>query len=68
MTENIDIYTEIVWTFSQAMSQNEYKKREKIGKVRFIYKTSICLENIINKFVRFSHNLMEKKEVGMSDK
>ena len=33
---DIDIYTEIVWTFSQAMAK---KKREKTGEVRFIYKT-----------------------------
>ena len=51
------------------MARNEYTKREKTGEVRFIYKTFICLENIINKFERLSHNLMEnKKEAGMSDK
>ena len=39
----------------------------KTGKVRFIYKTFICLENILNKFERLSHNLMEnKKEAGVS--
>ena len=26
---DIDIYTEIVWTFSQAMAKNEYTKRER---------------------------------------
>ena len=51
------------------MAKNEYTKREKTGAVRFFYKTFICLENIINKFERLSHNLMEnKKEAGMSDK
>ena len=51
------------------MAQNEYTKREKTGKVRFIYKTFIYLETIINKFERLSHNLKEnKKEAGMSDK
>ena len=66
---DIDIYTEIVWTLSQAMAENEYTKREKTGEVRFIYKTFIRLETIINKFERFSHNLIEnKKEAGMSDK
>ena len=51
------------------MAKNEYTKREKTGEVRFIYKILICLENIINKFERFSHNLTEnKKETGMSDK
>ena len=35
--------------------------------VRFIYKNLIYLENIVNKFERLSHNLMEnKKEAGMS--
>ena len=66
---DIDIYTEIVWTFSQAMAKNEVTKRQKTGEVRFFYKTFICLENIVNKFERLSHNLMEnKKEEGMSDK
>ena len=32
----IDIYTEIVWTFSQVMAQNEYTKREKTGEVRVV--------------------------------
>ena len=32
----IDIYTEIVWTFSQVMAQNEYRKREKTGEVRVV--------------------------------
>ena len=51
------------------MAINEYTKREKTGEVQFIYKTLICLENIINKFERLLHNLMEnKKEAGMSDK
>ena len=51
------------------MAKNEHTNREKTGKVRFIYKTFSCLEIIINKFERFSHNLMEnKKEAGMSDK
>ena len=51
------------------MAKNEYTKGEKTGEVRFIYKTFICLENIINKFEKLSHNLMEnKKEAGMSDK
>ena len=51
------------------MAKNEYTNREKAGKVRFVYKTFICLKNIINKFERLSHNLMEnKKEAGMSDK
>ena len=51
------------------MTKNEYTKREKNGEVSFTYKTFICLENIINKFERLSHNLMEnKKEAGMSDK
>ena len=51
------------------MAKNEYTKTEKTGKVRFIYKTFIYLENIINKFERLSHNLMKnKKEAGMSDK
>ena len=51
------------------MTENNYTKREKNGEVRFIYKTFICLEIIISKFDRFSHNLMEnKKESGMSDK
>ena len=63
------IFTEIVWAFSQAIAKNEYTKREKIGEVQFIYKTFICLENIINKFERLSHNVMEnKKEAVMSDK
>ena len=62
----IDI--DIVWTFSQAMAKNKERKREKTGEVRFIYNTFICLENIVNKFKRFSHNLMEnKKEAGMSE-
>ena len=64
-----DIYTEFVWTFSQAMAKNEYTKREKTGEVWFIYKPFICLENIINKFERLSHNFMENEnEAGMSDK
>ena len=46
---DIDTYTEIVWTLSQAMAENEYAKREKNGEVRFIYKIFICLETIINK-------------------
>ena len=51
------------------MANNEYTKREKAGEFRFIYKTFICLENIINKFERLSHNFMEnKKEAGTSDK
>ena len=50
------------------MAQNQCTKREKTGEVRFIYKTFICLENIINKFERISQNFMEKKELGMSDK
>ena len=54
----------IVWTFSQAMAKNEFTKREKIEEVRFIYKTLSCLERIINKFERLSHNLMEKKKQG----
>ena len=36
ITENIDIYTEIIWTFSQAMAQNDCTKSEKTGKVRLI--------------------------------
>ena len=50
------------------MAENEYTKREKTGDVRFIYKTFICLETIINKFERLSLNLMVKKEAGMSNK
>ena len=51
------------------MAQNQYAKREKSEEVRFIQKTFICLENMINKFERTSVNLMEdKKEAGMSDK
>ena len=51
------------------MAKNEYTKRGKTGEVRLIYKPFICLENIINKFERLLHNLMEyKKEAGMSDK
>ena len=43
------------------------KQREKTGEVQFIYKTFICLENIVNKFERPSHNILEnKKEAGMS--
>ena len=38
------------------MAKNEYTKREKTGEVWFIYKTFICLENIINKFERLSQN------------
>ena len=35
--------------------------------VRFINKTLICLENIVNNFERLSDNLMEdKKEAGKS--
>ena len=64
ITENIDIYTENVWTFYQAMAQNECTKREKTRKVRFMKKTFICLENVIKKFARISHNLMEKKKQG----
>ena len=33
---SIDIYTEIVRTFSQAMAQNKYTKREMTGEVRFV--------------------------------
>ena len=44
------------------MAQNEYTKREKTGEVRFIWKTFICFEDIINKFERLSHNLMENKK------
>ena len=41
------------------------RQREKTGEVRFIYKTFICLENIINKFESLLYNLMEnKKEAG----
>ena len=57
------------------MAENEYTKKEKTGEVQFIYKTYktyktfICLETIINKFERLSHNLMEnKKDAGMGDK
>ena len=51
------------------MVENEYTKREKARGVRFIYKTFITLETIINKFERLWHNLMEnKKDTGMSDK
>ena len=53
------------------MAENKYTKREreKTREVRFIYKTFICLETIINKFERLSHNLMEdEKDAGMSDK
>ena len=51
------------------MAENEYTKRKKTGEVRFIFKTVICLETIINKIERLSHNLMEnKKEAEMSDK
>ena len=46
------------------MAENEYTKREKTREVRFIYKTFICLETIINKFERLSLNLMEKKKQG----
>ena len=44
------------------MAENEYTKRKKTVEVRFIYKTFIGKENIINKFERFSHNLMENKK------
>ena len=57
------------------MAENKYTKRWKTGEVRFIYKTYktyktfICLETIIDKVERLSHNLMEnKKNAGMSDK
>ena len=57
------------------MAENKYTKRWKTGEVRFIYKTYktyktfICLEIIIDKVERLSHNLMEnKKNAGMSDK
>ena len=33
ITENIDVYTEIVWTLFQAMAENVYTKREKTGEV-----------------------------------
>ena len=50
-------------------SDGQEWKRDKTRKVRFIYKTFICLENIINKIKRLSQNLMENKiEAGMSDK
>ena len=44
------------------MDQNEHTKREKTEKVQFISKTFICFENIINKFERLYHNLMENKK------
>ena len=51
------------------MAKNEYTKRQKAEEVRFTNKTFICLENIINKSDRLSHNLMEnKKEAGMGGK
>ena len=74
ITENIsyidiDIYSGIGCTITQAMAKNEYTKKDKTGEVRFIYKTFICLETINNKFEKLSHNLMEnKKNAGMSDK
>ena len=46
------------------MAQNECTKNEKTGEVRFILKTCICSENIINKFKRLSHNLIEDKKQG----
>ena len=46
------------------MAQNQCTKREKTGEVRFMYKTFICLENIINKFERISQNFMKKKKQG----
>ena len=46
------------------MAEHEYTME-----IRFIYKTFICLETIVNKFARLSYNLMEnKEEAGMSDK
>ena len=66
---DIDIYTEIVWTFPQVMVKNGSTKREKTGEVRFTCKTFLYLESIVNKFERFSQNLMEnKKEAGMGYK
>ena len=51
------------------MAQNQYTNRDKTGEVPFIYKTFICLENIINDFERLLYNLVEnKKEAMISDK
>ena len=51
------------------MTEIEYTKKEKYGKVGFNYKTFICLETIMKKFERLLHNLMENKnDAGMSDK
>ena len=66
---DIDIYIEIVWTLSQVMGENEYRKREKTEEIRFIYKTFICLETITNKFESLPRNMVEnEKDAGMSDK
>ena len=49
------------------MAMNEYTIRER--KLSKFDLTFICLENIISKSERLSHNLMEnKKKAGMSDK
>ena len=51
------------------MAQNEYTKGEKTGEGKFDSFRKLFLENIINKFKRPSHNLLEnKKEAGMNDK
>ena len=75
ITANINIhwywylYRNCLNTFPSDAREWIHKEREKTGEVRFIYKTFIRLETIINKFERFSHNLIEnKKEAGMSDK
>ena len=47
---------------------NTQRAREN-WEVRYIYKTFICLETIINKFERLSHSLMQNEiDAGMSDK
>ena len=75
ITENINIhwylnlYRNCLDTFPSDGRKWIRKGREKTKKVRFIYKTFICLETINNKFETISHNLMEnKKDAEMSEK
>ena len=58
---DIDIYIEIVWTFSQAMAQNECTKREKLGKFDSFRKLSFVSRTLLTNLKSFHTTWWKKR-------
>ena len=64
---DVDIYTEIAWTFSLAIAQNEFTQRE-LRKLDSFKKTLFFLENMLINLKGFPTTWWKIKKAGMSEK